>query len=55
MFGVQSLFTAIMVAGGGAVADRWGLEAVFYLLALSMLVANVLVYLLRDKGPDNGI
>ncbi len=55
MFGVQALFTAIMVAGGGAVADRWGLEAVFYLLALSMLVANVLVYLLRDKGPDNGI
>ncbi len=55
MFGVQSLFTAIMVTGGGAVADRWGLEAVFYLLALSMLVANVLVYLLRDKGPDNGV
>ena len=55
MFGVQTLFTAIMVAGGGAVADRWGLEAVFYLLALSMLVANVLVYLLRDQGPDNGV
>ncbi len=54
MFGVQALFTAIMVTGGGAVADRWGLEAVFYLLALSMLVANVLVYLLNDNGPGNG-
>ncbi len=54
MFGVQALFTAIMVTGGGVVADRWGLVVVFYLLALSMLVANVLVYLLSDNGPDNG-
>ena len=56
MFGVQAMFTAIMVTGGGAVADVWGLGVVFYLLAASMLIANVLVYMLPDKlqGRGNG-
>ncbi|MEE9316727.1 MAG: MFS transporter [Rhodospirillales bacterium] len=56
MFGVQALFTAIMVTGGGAMADKWGLEVVFYALAATMLVANVLVYFLphRDPGDQEG-
>lgn len=54
MFGVQALFTAIMLAVGGAVADQWGLGVVFYLLAGSMLVANVLVYLLPNRLPGGG-
>jgi len=53
MFGVQALFTTIMLAVGGGVADKWGLQVVFYLLAASMLVANVLVYMLPNKLPDD--
>jgi MFS family permease len=52
MFGVQALFTTIMLMIGGGVADKWGLEVVFYLLAASMLAANVLVYLLPNKLPS---
>ena len=54
MFGVQAMFTAIMVVGGGAAADRWGLGVVFYGLAGSMLVANVLVYLMPHHKPGQG-
>ena len=51
MFGVQAMFTAVMVAAGGAAADKWGLGVVFYLLAASMLIANVLVYLMPRHKP----
>jgi MFS family permease len=51
MFGVQSLFTSAMLAGGGVVADKWGLDVVFWLLAASMLAANVLVYFLPHHAP----
>jgi len=51
MFGVQALFTAVVLAGGGAMADAWGLTVVFYLLAACMLVANVLVYFLPHHAP----
>ena len=51
MFGVQSMFTAGMLAGGGLVADAFGLTVVFYLLAAAMLVANVLVYFLPHHAP----
>ncbi|MEE8352692.1 MAG: hypothetical protein V3R37_10945, partial [Rhodospirillales bacterium] len=54
MFGFQAMFTVIMVTGGGAVADAWGLSVVFYLLAAAMLVANVLVYMLPDKLQSEG-
>ncbi len=54
MFGVQALFTAVMVIVGGMIADRWGLGVVFYLLAASMLIANVLVYLMPHHDPGQG-
>ncbi len=43
-----------MLMVGGAIADQWGLGAVFYLLAGSMLAANVLVYLLPNRLPGGG-
>jgi MFS transporter, FSR family, fosmidomycin resistance protein len=46
LFGVQSALSVLVPAVGGVIADAWGLPAVFYLLAATMLVANVLVYLL---------
>ena len=54
MFGVQSMFVAIIVTVGGAAADQWGLGVVFYLLAASMLIANVLVYLMPHHEPGQG-
>ncbi len=54
MFGVQALFTTIMLVAGGAIAEQWGLGVVFYLLAGSMLAANVLVYLLPNRLPGGG-
>ena len=54
MFGVQALFTTLMLIGSGAAADAWGLVVVFYLLAASMLVANVLVYFLPNRLPSEG-
>ncbi|MFQ5766117.1 MAG: MFS transporter, partial [Rhodospirillales bacterium] len=52
MFGFQAMFVVLISAGGGWVADRWGLGVVFYILAASMLVANVLVYTLRHQDPN---
>lgn len=54
MFGVQALFTTVMLMVSGGVADKWGLEVVFYLLAGSMLAANVLVYMLPNNLPGGG-
>ena len=53
MFGVQAMFVAIIVTVGGAAADRWGLGVVFYLLAASMLIANVLVYFMPHHEPGH--
>jgi len=51
MFGTQSLFSVIMPVIGGLIADRFGLAAVFYMLAFTVLVANSIVYLL-PKDSD---
>ncbi len=42
VFGTQSALAALMPLVGGALADRYGLIAVFYFLAASVLVANIL-------------
>ena len=52
MFGVQAFFVVIMTTVGGIMADNWGLVVVFYFLAASMLVANVLVYNLPDSVSE---
>jgi MFS family permease len=44
MFGTQAGFSAMIPVIGGIIADAYGLGAVFYLLAASMLIANLLVY-----------
>ena len=46
LFGTQALLSAIVPPIGGLIADAYGLSAVFYLLAGTMLVANFLVFLL---------
>jgi predicted MFS family arabinose efflux permease len=49
LFGTQALFTAIVPPLGGLVADHYGLINVFYLLALTILIANVLVWMLPSS------
>ena len=41
MFGTQGAFKMGLPVLGGFIADTWGLPAVFYLLAATMLAANV--------------
>jgi MFS transporter, FSR family, fosmidomycin resistance protein len=43
MFGMQSGAQAIAPILGGIVADRYGLMAAFYLLAATIILANVMV------------
>ncbi|MBT3307813.1 MAG: MFS transporter, partial [Alphaproteobacteria bacterium] len=44
LFGAQSLLSGAAPLIGGLIADTWGLGAVFYALAGTMLVANVMVF-----------
>jgi MFS family permease len=51
VFGTQSALAALMPLAGGALADRFGLVAVFYFLAASVLVANVLtLFVPKEEG-----
>jgi MFS family permease len=54
MFGTQALLSAAVPPIGGLIADAYGLSAVFYLLAGTMLVANFLVYLLPHQELQRG-
>ena len=49
LFGTQALLTTIMLPLGGLVADRYGLVAVFYCLAGTILLANLIVYWLPPE------
>lgn len=45
MFGMQSGAQALAPVLGGFIADRYGLMAVFYLLAVTIVLANLMVFL----------
>ena len=51
LFGTQAGLSILTPAIGGLVADAWGLTSVFYFLAGTMLIANVLVFLLPPSEP----
>lgn len=44
MFGMQSVGAAIGPVIGGLIADRYGLSATFYFLAVTILIANVFMF-----------
>jgi MFS family permease len=46
MFGVQSACNAAILINGGWIADRFGLERVFVIIAVTILVANFLTFAL---------
>lgn len=48
LFTVQALFSTLMPLIGGIVADRAGLIAVFYIMALALVVANLTMLAVPD-------
>jgi MFS family permease len=53
LFAAQSLLGAAAPIVGGAIADTYGLQATFYFIAATVLVANLLVLGIKDdrKSP----
>lgn len=49
LFGTQAGLSTLTPAIGGIIADTWGLVSVFYFLAGTMLIANILVFLLPQR------
>lgn len=49
MFGTQSLLSMLVPPLGGVLADQYGLTAVFYGLAVTILIANLLVLAVPRK------
>ena len=49
LFGTQALLTMIMMPVGGLIADHYGLHMVFYCLAGTILLANLIVYWLPSN------
>jgi MFS family permease len=54
LFGTQSALSALVPIIGGLIADQWGLAAVFYVLAGTLLIANVLCYFLPRERSTPG-
>ena len=53
MFGMQSGAQAIAPILGGMVADRFGLLAAFYLLAVTIILANIMVVLIPAQADKS--
>ena len=51
LFGTQSLLSALVPPIGGLLADHYGLTSVFYLLAGTMLAANLMIFALPGSRP----
>jgi len=52
LFTTQAMFSTMMPLVGGAIADRIGLIAVFYLIAVALVVGNLIVLMVPDlKRP----
>ncbi|MGA8516270.1 MAG: MFS transporter [Burkholderiaceae bacterium] len=54
MFGMQSGAQAIAPILGGIVADRYGLMAAFYLLAATIILANIMVLWIPTAKKETG-
>ena len=52
MFGMQSGAQAVAPILGGIVADHYGLLAAFYLLAATIIIANLMVYWIPAHSKD---
>jgi len=52
MFGMQSGAQAVAPILGGIVADHYGLLAAFYLLAATIIIANIMVVWIPAQSKD---
>lgn len=52
LFGTQSAFNLALPPLCGLIADTWGLTAVFYLLAGTILIANLMVLAIPNSEPN---
>jgi len=52
MFGMQSGAQAVAPILGGIVADQYGLLAAFYLLAATIIIANIMVVWIPAQSKD---
>lgn len=50
LFAVQAAGSAISPLIGGYLADKYGLTATFYFLAVTIIIANMFIFLIPDKG-----
>jgi MFS family permease len=51
LFAVQALGSAISPLIGGFLADRYGLMSTFYFLALTIVIANLLIFFMPESKP----
>ncbi len=52
LFGVQAIGAAVGPALGGILADRYGLTATFYFLALTIVIANFLIFFTPTRATE---
>ena len=52
LFGAQSALSALVPLIGGMIADRWGLASVFYVLAATLLISNLIVLFLPNHSAE---
>lgn len=55
LFGTQAGLSTLTPAIGGLIADTWDLASVFYFLAGTMLIANVLVFMLPQRDRKTAL
>ena len=51
LFGVQAIGSSIGPAIGGAIADKYGLMAVFFFLAVTIVFANLFIFVMPRREP----
>jgi len=55
LFGAQAAGSSIAPLLGGMIADRWGLTATFWFLALTIVIANLFIVAMpRERAPISG-
>jgi sugar phosphate permease len=54
LFGVQALGSAISPLIGGVIADAYGILAAFYFLAVTIIIANLFIFLMPQDQNNHG-
>lgn len=52
LFGVQAIGSSIGPIIGGGMADHFGLMSTFYFLALTIVIANLFIFLIPAQTPS---